>query len=41
MKYIQYTKTVNKIDVDMLEKKDIFHPIKLYKAIKNVIDGGI
>ena len=40
-KYIQYTKAVSKIDIDRLEQKDIFHPIKLYKAIKNVKEGGI
>ena len=41
MKYIQYTKAVNKIDIDRLEQKDISHPIKLYRAIKNVKEGGI
>ena len=41
MKYIKYTKAVTKIDIDGLEQRDIFHPIKLYKTIKNVIEGGI
>ena len=40
-KYNQYTKAVRKIDIDRLEQKDMFHPIKLYKTIKNVIEGGI